>query len=86
MDAIKQWKQDNVIFLMKVLEKIDQLSKRADRDKKIMHFLFSLYLNSQRDGMLERCEYIREFIDKYSFYGLRILKSEIKQSIAEFRA
>ena len=88
MESIKLWKQETALFLCDLLKKIEVLSKgkSQDKDRRIMHFLFSLYLKFSQDRDWLMCEFIKEYIDKFSFYGLRILKKEIKQSIIEFQA
>ena len=86
MESIRMWKLEIVSFLSDILQKINELSDMSDKDRRIMHYLFNLYLRNEVERNIQKCELVREFIDKYSFYGLRVLKKEIKQSILEFQS
>lgn len=78
MDSIEQWKCEIIDFVNEINRRLTVLSKKSNKDKLILHYLFNLYLKHQRSCDYQKCAIVHEFIDKYAFYGLAVLRKEIR--------
>lgn len=78
MDAIEQWKCEMIDFVNEINRRLTLLSKKSNKDKQIMHYLFNLYLRHARANDYQKCAIIHEFMDKYAFYGLGSLRKGIR--------
>lgn len=85
MDSLELWRLETISFLLELERKVETLGKSTDKDKKIMFYLFCQYIKYSQEHDMQKCMIIHEFIDKYSCYGLRYLKREIKASILTFK-